>query len=75
MYIAGFCIDLMDTIASATGFTYEIYRVGDGKFGAKDSDTGEWNGMIKDLVLKVFQLCGAGVFPLQQIYVYIVCKL
>ena len=48
----GFCIDILDEIASKMNFRYEIYRVADNQFGSED-ENGTWNGMIRELVDKV----------------------
>ncbi|XP_044759039.1 glutamate receptor ionotropic, kainate 2 isoform X3 [Coccinella septempunctata] len=48
----GFCIDLLREIASMVGFEYRIELVPDGKYGVIDLDTGEWNGIVKQLMEK-----------------------
>jgi ionotropic glutamate receptor len=48
----GYCIDLIDEIRNITKFDYEIYETPDNKFGNMD-ENGNWNGMIKELMLKV----------------------
>ncbi|CAJ0597642.1 unnamed protein product [Cylicocyclus nassatus] len=45
----GFCIDLIDMICEELNFTYTIYEVEDGLFGAIDQ-SGNWNGLIAALV-------------------------
>lgn len=52
VYFDGYCIDLLHEIQNIVMFEYEIYESPDGAFGAV-SDTGEWNGMIKELIDKV----------------------
>ena len=49
----GFCIDLLNAIAKALHFNYEIYEVEDGRFGAMDEKTGEWQGLVRELIDKV----------------------
>lgn len=49
----GFCIDLLKEIAHMVGFTYRIELVPDGKYGAYDYETGEWNGIVRQLMDKV----------------------
>lgn len=49
----GFCIDLLNAIAKELGFSYELYLVPDKRFGAQNVTTGEWNGLVKELILKV----------------------
>lgn len=47
----GFCIDLLDKIASMCNFTYKIKLVDDGFHGAFVN--GRWNGMVGELIDKV----------------------
>lgn len=46
----GYCIDLLRELANILGFTYEVRLVEDGKYGSQDENTGQWNGMIKELM-------------------------
>merc|ERR1719369_909670 len=46
----GFCIDLILEIAKLKNFSVIFQLVGDGKYGSPDSETGEWNGMIRELL-------------------------
>ncbi|KAG8226049.1 hypothetical protein J437_LFUL005410 [Ladona fulva] len=48
----GFCIDLLREIASMVGFEYRIKLVPDGKYGVYDLETGEWNGIVRQLMDK-----------------------
>lgn len=56
--LEGFCIDLLDAIASLVGFKYNISLVPDGKYGVYDYKTGEWNGMVRQLIDKVRECNG-----------------
>ena len=49
----GFCIDLLKLIAKAVGFYYELHLVPDNKYGVYDLDTGQWNGMVRELIDQV----------------------
>ena len=49
----GFCIDLLREIATMVGFEYRIELVPDGKYGVYDLETGEWNGIVRQLMDKV----------------------
>ncbi|CAG10062.1 unnamed protein product [Tetraodon nigroviridis] len=47
----GFSIDVLDALAKILGFKYNIYQVGDGKYGSA-LPNGSWNGMIGELIGK-----------------------
>lgn len=49
----GYCVDLAYEIAKHIGIKYKIAIVPDGKYGARDSDTKIWNGMVGELVYGV----------------------
>lgn len=49
----GFCIDILRLIAEMVGFEYNIKLVPDGKYGVYDLETGEWNGIVRELMDKV----------------------
>lgn len=57
----GFSIDVLDALAKILGFKYDIYQVGDGKYGSA-LPNGSWNGMIGELIGKV----GVSPFYLSQ---------
>ncbi|XP_073335005.1 glutamate receptor 1-like [Pagrus major] len=46
----GYCAELAAEIAKHVGFVYRLELVGDGKYGARDSETKMWNGMVGELV-------------------------
>lgn len=48
----GFSIDVLDALAKILGFKYDVYQVGDGKYGSA-LPNGSWNGMIGELIGKV----------------------
>ncbi|XP_008397399.1 glutamate receptor ionotropic, NMDA 3B-like isoform X2 [Poecilia reticulata] len=45
----GYCIDLLEKLSEDMGFTFDLYIVGDGKYGAL-SGTGRWTGLVGDLL-------------------------
>jgi ABC-type amino acid transport substrate-binding protein len=46
----GYCVDLAKKIAEICNFTYEIRLVKDGQYGSYIEKTGEWNGMIGEIL-------------------------
>ncbi|KAI9565746.1 hypothetical protein GHT06_009538 [Daphnia sinensis] len=48
----GFSIDLLKAIAGMVGFNYVIEMVPDKKYGAPDPETGEWNGVVRQILEK-----------------------
>ncbi|XP_078700018.1 glutamate receptor ionotropic, kainate 2-like [Branchiostoma floridae x Branchiostoma belcheri] len=46
----GFCMDLFSWLSTELGFKYEYYEVEDGQYGIYNSQTGQWNGMIGDVL-------------------------
>jgi hypothetical protein len=51
----GFAMDLAEAIARIVGFNYSV-AVTTG-YGSLDANTGEWNGMIKELLEEVSSKC------------------
>lgn len=51
----GFCIDLLDRISKELSFTYEVNLVKDGLYGNVD-ENGRWDGMIGEILRKVWSL-------------------
>ena len=49
----GLSIDILEEMREKLKFNYRIYRVPDGKFGVKNRLTGEWNGIVRDIIDKV----------------------
>ena len=49
----GFCIDIIKEIAKQHGFNYTIQRTPDGAYGSKNALTGEWNGIVRELIDQV----------------------
>ena len=46
----GFCKDIIHEISKMLGFKYVFQIVGDLKHGNLDQETGEWNGMVRELL-------------------------
>jgi hypothetical protein len=53
----GLCIDLLNQLRERLGFNYELYIVPDGNYGGKDAVTGQWNGMVEELLKDVSPPC------------------
>ena len=51
----GFCIDLLELIADMAGFSYIMEVVPDRTYGAQDPETGEWDGMVNEIIKGVRQ--------------------
>jgi len=48
----GLAIDILQEMRKELGFNYKIYLAPDGKFGVRDRLTGEWNGVVKEIIDK-----------------------
>lgn len=48
----GFSIDLLRALSEVVGFNYTIVLNPDGLYGAKNPETGEWNGIVRQLIDK-----------------------
>nr|CAG4638241.1 EOG090X00ST [Cyclestheria hislopi] len=46
----GFCVDIIEEMSRMLGFKYVFKVVEDSNYGSIDSTTGEWNGMIRELM-------------------------
>lgn len=46
----GYAVDLIREIAKVLGFNYTIRLVPDGRYGSYKKDTGEWDGMVRELL-------------------------
>lgn len=49
----GYALDLIDGISKILNFTYRFELVDDNNYGSIDAETGEWNGLIRELLDKV----------------------
>ncbi|CAI4222997.1 unnamed protein product [Auanema sp. JU1783] len=52
---SGYCVDLLNKLASDIGFTYTLYKVRDEKWGLKTENG--WNGLIADLINNKADMC------------------
>lgn len=57
----GFAIDLLKEIAKKLKFNYTVYIVKDGTYGAPNDKTGDWNGMVRELIEKNADLAVGGM--------------
>lgn len=52
----GFCVDIIKEIAKLRGFNYTIVLSPGMAYGSKDPETGEWNGIVRELMDHVSDL-------------------
>ena len=57
----GFAIEMMEVISQMLQFEYEFYVVHDGNFGIR-LETGEWNGMIGEVLCGVNRIYGCYIY-------------
>ncbi|XP_035039747.1 glutamate receptor ionotropic, NMDA 3A [Hippoglossus stenolepis] len=50
----GYCVDLLEKLAEDMGFSFDLYIVGDGKYGGFKN--GRWTGLVGDLLSGAAQL-------------------
>lgn len=53
------------------GFEYSIKLVPDGKYGSRDPETGEWNGIVRELIDKVKPDCFLTFFCLFRLFFFV----
>lgn len=46
----GFIIDLLNDLSAMVDFRYDIVLVPDNNYGAKNDSSGEWNGMVREVM-------------------------
>ena len=49
----GFCVSLLEAIAEICDFNYTLVPVKNNAYGKKNNLTGEWDGMIRELITRV----------------------
>ena len=50
----GFCVDLLQTLGDMAGFDFEFEDIPGGRYGTLDQATGEWDGLVRMIMDKVF---------------------
>ena len=58
IWIAGYCVDLLEKLSQELRFNYELHVVKDRNYGGKTTIDGveEWNGIVGELVRNVSTL-------------------
>lgn len=46
----GLCIDILEEMRKELHFNYSISLAPDGKYGVRDKRSGQWNGVVRELV-------------------------
>lgn len=46
----GFGIELIERLADMLGFNYTFLLQEDGSYGSRDHTTGQWNGMMREII-------------------------
>jgi len=57
----GFVMDLLALLANKTGAVFQMELQSDGRYGAQDSDTGEWSGMIGSVMTEQVDIAVADI--------------
>ena len=70
----GLSIDILEEMKKKLKFNYTIYIVPDEKFGVRDRNTLQWNGIVEEIISEVFLHLSK---PLQtcQFFISIICFL
>lgn len=58
----GFCVELIREIAHLVGFNYTIRLAPEAKYGISDPKTGEWNGIVRELMDRVYSFSSSFYF-------------
>lgn len=58
----GFCVDLLEAIADILGFAYDLELAPERIYGARDPVTGEWNGIVRELMRHVRNIINIIIF-------------
>jgi len=48
--IVGYGVDLLELLAQTLEFQYDIFIVSDNNYGVPDNRTGQWDGMIGEIL-------------------------
>ncbi len=49
----GYVVDFIKHLSEEVKFKYKFQMVADGKYGSLNPNTGEWNGMLRELIDQV----------------------
>ena len=60
-HLEGFVMDLLDLLANKTGARFHLSLQSDGRYGAQDSDTGKWSGMIGSVMTEQVDIAVADI--------------
>lgn len=52
----GYAVDLIEEIATILKFSYEFYLVHDKKYGNYDPKIKNWNGLIREIIDRVWNI-------------------
>ena len=58
-YWTGLVPQVFESLADKLNFTFDLYLSRDGNWGSRNSKTGQWNGLIKDLIDDVADIAAA----------------
>ena len=61
IHLEGFVMDLLDLLGNKTGAVFHLKLQDDGRYGAQDSETGEWSGMIGSVMTEQVDIAVADI--------------
>ena len=70
----GFCIELIREIAGIVGFHYTIRLTPEAKYGIFNPDTGEWNGIVRELMDRVLYHCTIQLLLEHDWFLFFLCS-
>ena len=70
-YWTGLVPQVFESLADKLNFTFDLYLSRDGNWGSRNSKTGQWNGLIKDLIDDVADIAAAPLTVMNVcVYIY-----